>query len=92
MRIILRVKNNTRPKFQKTILDGERPNLLFVSLQFLVQSFHVHPIQSKLCGDSDPNVSEMMIYHWLIYNLKCFFLLLGMDQWDNTKHILNVHE
>jgi hypothetical protein len=69
---------------------GKGQTFFLLIFGFWVQSFHVHPIQSKVCGDSNPYVSEVMISCWLIYNLRCLFLLLEVDQWDNTKH--DVHE
>jgi hypothetical protein len=35
---------------------------------------------------------KAMIACWLIYNLRCPFLLLEVDQGDNTKHILDVQD
>jgi hypothetical protein len=35
---------------------------------------------------------KAMISCWLIYNLRCLFLLIEVDQWDNTKHILDVQD
>ncbi len=52
--------------------------LLIVDIE--VHSFHIRPIQSKLYDVLFPNVFELMISCWPIYNSKRPFLLLEMDQ------------